>query len=90
VYWGFNILLHVEMSGRTYVDCGERAAAAAQAAGERVTLVPCEPVRDLRAALSLPQSPDASVALDVGVLLAMLFALRLFIYVALRKKTKAS
>lgn len=91
VYWGFNVLLHVEMSGRTYVDCGERAAAAAAANGQApVALRECAPVVDIQRALALPVDPNASVALDAGVLLAMMIALRLLIYVALRRKTKAA
>ncbi|KAI8473752.1 MAG: hypothetical protein J3K34DRAFT_497894 [Monoraphidium minutum] len=90
VYWGFNVLLKVEFGGATYFDCGEADAARAAAAGAPAQLRPCAPVADLASALSLPVDPNDSAALDVGVLVATLAALRLLIYVALRKKTKAA
>lgn len=88
---GFNVLLKVEFAGRTFIDCGppahEGAAAGPDASG---ALRACARVPNLQTALSLPADPDASPAADVAVLVAMLVALRIGVYVALRKKTKAS
>jgi len=81
VYWGFNLLLKIEFSGREFINCSS---------DKGQPLKPCEPVADLQAALSLPTSPNASPALDIGVLFGMLVLLRVCIYIALRKKTKAS
>jgi hypothetical protein len=79
--WGYNALVKIEFRGRTFLRCADDRGA---------PLPACEEVSDLRAALALPADPNASAALDVCVLVAMLLALRLGVYVALRKKTKAS
>jgi hypothetical protein len=84
VYWGFNLLLKIEFAGATYVSCG--GGLGSGDAGPSAS--PCEPVRDLQAALQLPVDPNASPALDVAVLLAILLAFRAAVYVTLRHKTK--
>jgi hypothetical protein len=82
VYWGFNLLLKVEFGGRSFVSCTADSGAAGVAA--------CAPVEDLQAALHLPSNPNDSAAIDAIVLVANLVLLRLGVYMALRKKTKAS
>ena len=47
----------------------------------------CTPVASVQSSLHLPVNPQDSVSLDVGVLFAMLFVLRIAVYVALKKKT---
>lgn len=80
------MLLKIEFGHRTYLNCGDPS----KPSPSGPALHACEPVPDLKAALSLPSGPNDGAGLDVGVLLAMLFALRLAIYIALRRKTKAA
>lgn len=84
VYWGFNLLLKIEFAGRPVIDCTPPPGAPPGG------LTPCKRVDNVRAALNLPDDPDASPALDVVVTLATLIVLRVGVYIALRKKTKAA
>lgn len=96
VYWGFNLMLKIQFSGSTYIQCGsggaglgtgaEHSSSGGAAAGG---VEACHPVTDLQAALQLPTNPNESPALEVGVLLAMLVVLRVLVYVTLRIKTKS-
>lgn len=62
VYWGFNLLLKIEFSGRTFVNCSPPPGAPPG------SLAPCVAVDNIQAALNLPADPNASPALDIGVL----------------------
>lgn len=89
------MLLKIEFAGSSYYACGtsglEPGAGeiGAVATSSTVAGAPCVRVNDLQTALQLPIDPNASVALDVGVLMAMLVVLRLLVYTTLRSKTKA-
>lgn len=94
VYWGFNLLLKIQFRDSTYIQCGGSTglgtgAEGASSSGSAGGVQPCHPVTDLQAALQLPTNPNESPALEVGVLLGMLFVMRLLVYVTLRHKTKS-
>ncbi|WIA20339.1 hypothetical protein OEZ85_006170 [Tetradesmus obliquus] len=89
VYWGFNLLLKIEFAGATYYSCGASGLGSGEAAAGPAA-APCHSVPDLQAALQLPTDPNASPALELGVLFGMLVALRLLVYYTLRQKTKAA
>lgn len=77
VYWGYNLLLKIEYSGRTFVDCG----------GQSTLTVECVPVPDVSKALNFPTDAEASPWPEVVVLLGMLVLFRVLVYLVLRKKT---
>lgn len=89
------MLLKIEFRGALYYACGTSglepgAGELGAATTAVVTSAPCVPVADLQTALQLPVDPNASLALDTGVLIAMLVVMRLLVYTTLRSKTKAS
>jgi hypothetical protein len=97
VYWGFNLLVKIQFAGSTYIQCGsgsglgtgaEHGGSSSSSSTAAGGVQPCHPVTDLQAALQLPTNPNESPALEVGVLLAMLVALRVMVYITLRQKTK--
>jgi hypothetical protein len=93
VYWGYNLLLKIQFSGSTYIQCGTGSGlgtgAEHSSSSSAAAVQACHEVTDLQAALQLPTNPNESPALEVCVLLAMLVVLRLLVYVTLRVKTKS-
>lgn len=85
-----NLLLKIEFAGATYYSCGASGLGSGEAAAAGPAAAPCHSVPDLQAALQLPTDPNASPALELGVLFGMLVALRLLVYYTLRQKTKAA
>jgi len=75
IYYGFNVLLHVEFGGRTLYDC---------TSGE------CVPVENLQQALGLQKDPNAPVHFDYAMLFVMFVVFRGALYFVLNTKTKAS
>lgn len=89
------MLLKIQFSGQAIVVCPTISDSANLAAWQALSQSPstlladgCRQTAELQRILQLPSDPNASPAVDAGVLLAMLVALRLAVYAVLRHKTK--
>jgi hypothetical protein len=86
-------MLKIEFGGQTTAICQTDSAASVATALEQLqgTALPregCLETAQLQRVLQLPVDPHTSPALDVGVLLAMMVAIRVGVYLVLRHKTK--
>jgi len=74
IYYGYNIVMHIQFSGRAYTEC----------AGPGCGLI------DLQQVLALTKDPNSSIALDIGVLLLLFVAFRIAVYFVLNARTKSA
>ncbi|KAK9808606.1 hypothetical protein WJX72_000468 [[Myrmecia] bisecta] len=83
IFYGYNLLLHIEFKGRTLYNCGQ-----ADPANPAQLPAECTPVTGagIQQALRLQYSPNEWPWFAL-VLLGFLIVFRILIYVALRKKT---
>ncbi|GMH34285.1 hypothetical protein BSKO_02119 [Bryopsis sp. KO-2023] len=88
IFYGYNLLMKVEFSGRSFEDCGGLGVDAIDVdpSGDGT----CIPVTtSLKEALSLAVDVDQSVLVDVLALLGALFVLRVALYEVLKRKTRS-
>lgn len=85
IYWSYSLLAKIQYRDHTYYDCNQQDT---NDANDITDLSQCTVVTDVKRALALPRDVNETVALEVGILLAMLVVLRLLVYAVLKYKTR--
>ena len=80
-YWAFRVLMQIEFGDRNFIDCGGIN-------DDQLPREECTPIEDLAEEMNMPFDFDGSKWPGVGVIFAMLIALRVLTYYVLRVKTR--
>lgn len=79
IYWAYNLILKIQLHDETFYQCSSPPGGGVPT---------CATVPNLSSSLQLPTDVNSSPALEVGVLLGLLVALRFVVYVVLRYRTR--